>query len=937
MPDNYSVKAILSAEDKGFSSTFGKASGVLDSLESKVKSGLGFGILTGIGQQAFSAISSGVTGLVSEMNSSSAAWQTFNSNMKIFGKSESEINSVKSELQDFATKTIYSASDMASTYSQLAAVGTKNTDKLVKGFGGLAAAAENPQQAMKTLSQQATQMAAKPTVQWMDFKLMLEQTPAGIAAVAKQMGKSTSELVTDVQDGKVSTQDFFDAISAVGTNKSFTKLATQYKTAGQAMDGLKETLSNKLMPAFDAVSSKAIDGISKLIDNLGTIDAEGITKDITGAIDTVGPYFSAFADAAGTAAGAVGDAFGAIGSAIGDMLKDKDTLKTFKGVVKGVGDAIAYVAGIVKDHAKEIAQATPYIIGLAAGFKMFKAVKSVVPGVQGFTKAIGNLAGKALNKTAEQLTETAVSETVAGEASKTSAKDVLAAAAAFVALGVGVALISVGFALIAQSAIALANAGAPAIVIMVAMAAAIVGLAVGASILGPALTAGSIGFIAFGAAIALVGVGALLAAAALALIALVLPTLVEYGVQGATSILALSGAMVAFGAGALVAGAGCIVLGAGLIIVGAGALVAAAGVMALGVATLILGVAVLITAVGVMLLGSALPAVASGSLAAAGGMTAFGAATLLAMVGCLGLGVGLLLLAVGCIAAAAGLLAGTAVMIAFGAGVVVASAGTLILAAALLTVKGTMKSIATSAEESCSSLKSMKNSISFVNSALESLGSLAKSALNSLFSAFDNAESKAESSGQAIGNNIKSGIRSGLEALPVIANASMIGFNATLITARAAIQASGAYIAQGLAVGMSSQLAYVRSVASQLADAADQAIQAKAKIGSPSKVQIINGEFWGQGFAIGISNKAKAVKNAAVKLLSIPSLSTPDMAFSMSSGSLDDEYTYNQQAEYTINVPLSVDGREFAKATSEYTQEELNQKEKFNNKLKGVK
>ena len=43
-------------------------------------------------------------------------------------------------------------------------------------------AAENPQQAMKTLSQQGVQMAAKPTVAWQDFKLMLEQTPAGIAA-----------------------------------------------------------------------------------------------------------------------------------------------------------------------------------------------------------------------------------------------------------------------------------------------------------------------------------------------------------------------------------------------------------------------------------------------------------------------------------------------------------------------------------------------------------------------------------------------------------------------------------------------------------------------------------------------------------------------------------------------------------------------------------
>ncbi|MDT2771923.1 tape measure protein, partial [Enterococcus pseudoavium] len=142
------------------------------------------------GMGVFSVIQGGinlaknaVVGLGTELSASSATWKTFTGNMENLGKSKSEIASVKKELQDFATQTIYSASDMATTYSQLEAVGIKSSNKLVKGFGGLAAAAENPKQAMKTLSQQATQMAAKPTVQWMDFKLMLEQTPAGMAAV----------------------------------------------------------------------------------------------------------------------------------------------------------------------------------------------------------------------------------------------------------------------------------------------------------------------------------------------------------------------------------------------------------------------------------------------------------------------------------------------------------------------------------------------------------------------------------------------------------------------------------------------------------------------------------------------------------------------------------------------------------------------------------
>ena len=136
MAESYSVKAVLSALDKGFTSTLKSASNTVDSLGNKLKSGLGFGILTGIGQQAFASITSGARGLIGEMNSANAAWKTFAGNMQIMGKGEDEISAVKKELQSFAEQTIYNSSDMAQTYAQLAAVGTKNTTQLVKGFGG---------------------------------------------------------------------------------------------------------------------------------------------------------------------------------------------------------------------------------------------------------------------------------------------------------------------------------------------------------------------------------------------------------------------------------------------------------------------------------------------------------------------------------------------------------------------------------------------------------------------------------------------------------------------------------------------------------------------------------------------------------------------------------------------------------------------------------
>ncbi len=294
------VAATFTANINGYTSAMNKMQSATKSMSGKVsgsastggKSFIKMGALAGLGasvaSSAFNLIKGGIGSMVSELSNSSATWKTFTQNMQGIGKSTGQIDKVKSSLQDFAQKTIYSSSDMASTYSQLAAVGTKSTLKLVKGFGGLASAAKNPQQAMKTLSQQATQMAAKPMVQWQDFKLMLEQTPAGIAAVAKTMGISTKQLVANVQNGKVSTEEFFAAVAKTGTNKTFTKMAEQYKTVGQAMDGLRETLANKLQPAFNAVSQVGINAISKLVDAIGSIDAQGAANKMVSAFNSLG-------------------------------------------------------------------------------------------------------------------------------------------------------------------------------------------------------------------------------------------------------------------------------------------------------------------------------------------------------------------------------------------------------------------------------------------------------------------------------------------------------------------------------------------------------------------------------------------------------------------------------------------------------------------------
>ena len=482
MAESYSVKAILSAQDKGFTSAFKSAMSSANSLKSTLTSGLGFGIMAGIGQKALGTITSGIGGMVSELNSSSAAWKTFNGNMSMLGKGADEISSVKKELQAFAEDTIYSASDMASTYAQLSAVGIKSTDKLVKGFGGLAAAAESPKQAMKTLSQQATQMAAKPTVAWADFKLMIEQTPAGIAAVAKEMGMSTTELVQNVQDGKIATEDFFDAIAKVGTNDAFTKLATEYKTVDQAMDGLTETVSNKLAPSFDVLSGRAIKSLDGIINKFGELDGDAIAGKLTAFLDKASGYWNVLKTEASEVKAAFGDAFSAIGEDLGKItgaFGSTESISSFAGVMDSASGALQTFAGFLEDHSEVIAKLIPQIPKLVVAYKGFKIAKSVAPFVGAFTSAIAGLAGAGISKIAGKLFGISKGQKEIGVSSRESVKSTMESAKAFMMLGAGVALISGGFFLLAQGAKAVADSGPLAVGVLAGMAGAVLALSFG--------------------------------------------------------------------------------------------------------------------------------------------------------------------------------------------------------------------------------------------------------------------------------------------------------------------------------------------------------------------------------------------------------------------------------------------------------------------------
>lgn len=872
-----SVRAILSAVDRGFSSTMKQAMGIAGKLDKKTSSFM-TGILQGAGQQAFYMLSNGCRELVSEIDASNVAWKTFEGNMKILGKNDKQINKVRKSMQTYAEQTIYSSSDMASTYSQLAAVGVKSADKLVTGFGGLAAAAENPQQAMKTLSQQATQMAGRPTVAWQDFKLMLEQTPAGIAAVAKQMGMTTSELVSKIQAGEVKTKDFFNAIEKVGNSKGFTKLATSYKSAGQAMDGLKETIGNKLTPAYDALSKKAIGGIEGIIDKVSELDGEEIKDKVLAGIDKAMPYW-----------------------------------EQFKNVLSVVGSALKTVGSFLMEHSNILSKGIPIVLSMVAAYKGFQVVNTVVGGVKSFVGSITSLAGGTGSKISENLNKTATAQQNVGKVSQTSSTQMMASAKAFMMMGAGVLLIAAGFGILAMSAIKLAQAGPMAIAVMAGMVVALVGVSFAMAAVLKMLAPMSAQLMPAATAMLAMGAAVVLVAAGFAIMSYAAIKLANSG-----------GLAIGVMAGMVVAMAGLMALAA---VLGPALTAGAIGMLAFGAAVLLAGAGVALACVGLAQLAGVLPIIVAYGTQAAGAIMALGAGLMVFAAGALLAGAASLVLGAGFLVAAAGI-------IVFGAAMVGGAAGTVVMAGALKLVNSSMKSISSSAKTAQGSLKSMRGAVKTVESGLSAIGSKANSAMSKLKSAFSGAASDAKSAGKKVGTGFSGGVKSGMNTAKSAASAGVKAVTAKLKTGSSAARSAGTMISRGFANGMRSCLGQIRSAANEMVKAANKAIQAKAKIHSPSRVTMAFGEYYGEGYELGILGMVRDAKRAAEKLISVPTASVPTLAMAYEGG-LSSEYDYYRQNDYTIEVPLYVNGREFAKATSGDMENELNNRTRMSNRKQG--
>lgn len=204
-----------------------------------------------------------------------------------------------------------------------------------------------------------------------------------------------------------------------------------------------------------------------------------------------------------------------------------------------------------------------------------------------------------------------------------------------------------------------------------------------------------------------------------------------------------------------------------------------------------------------------------------------------------------------------------------------------------------------------------------------------------IVTAFKPAITGARTSGQTIGQNFASAISSKSGAVSGASRRLVSAVRSAL--SNVSTYQYGVYIGQGLANGIWSQLGNVRAAANALVAQAERAIRAKAMIHSPSKLTYQLGEYFGEGFTNGIENLTKDAWKAASDLVSIPAVNVPKMALAGWNTTLNDEYFYNDSAEYVIYVPVEIDGKEVATVTAPYTEAELAKRQKYRNRKQGIR
>ena len=937
MAESYSVEAVLSATDKNMTSTMKKALGAVQTFGDRVKSIVaGVGITKAIGASV-NVLSSSLDGAINRFDT----MQSYPKVMKSLGFSVEQSQKSVAKLNQSVQGLPTSLADVVTTSKSLSAVTgniDKATDTTIALNHAFLASGSSSEDASRGL-QQYSQMLAKGSVDIQSWRTLQETMAPALTKVAKKLGITSgnaNELYEALKNGTITFDQFNDAMIECDTEtggfaESALEASKGVKTSMTNIKSAVENLEQGFMSAMNnMMKSKALGG---LVDNLEKIKSkiydfrnsimettdDGLTWNFKPEVlEKASKAMDWLADRANNAKAmiqqfydgfmktdAVQNAitmFDKIKDAIGNVMDKLQDSKVFEQLGQDIGNIIAkvedvtskiadFVANLKTEDVKKFASAVKLLagafVGVKVGSKLTSTIKGVVGSAQsGYSKLksiIDKIKGIGGTEGAPTSSPSSSGVPDIGNASIQTAQKTSKAAQIINSAFEGI-----------SNVISSVCEGAKGIITGLGDAISNVFEGLGNGIKSALEGVGTV-IESFGTAISTVaqGIGQGLATAFTGLgtaIAMVPPT----------TWLALAAAILATGAAmALVGSQG---EGLQMVLEGVADVVSAFGPV---IKEVFEGISGVITSFGETV---------SGILNSVSGVIeSIGQSALNAGKGFKELAKGIQ---------------------------IITGLNLLDMGASLAAVAAGVGAIATASSgigDAGAQMMALVAAIGMVGTTFASTSAMVTSSLNSITSGMSAAEAKASTSGTAMGTKFTSGLKGSMSKSVSVVRSSCNNIISAFNACQSRAQYCGQMIGQGLANGLRASEGSVRAAAASLASAADAAIQAKAKIGSPSKVTKKDGMWIGKGLVLGLESMYSDVKRASEDLLYLPMMNAPKMAFGGIVSDLNSEYDYTNNAELTIETPLYINDREFARATYRANQNEFDKHSKFNERLRGNK
>lgn len=985
MAESYAVQAILSVKDHMSAALKGAASAA-DSLNGGFKRTIGTGALLQLGMRG---VNMALDTMKSHVGSAVDRYDQLNNFPKVMKNLGIATKDTKQAMKDLDKGISGLPTTMDTATAGVTRFVSKNNDikkstKYFLAMNNAITAGGMSTQVQSAAVEQLSQAYSKGKMDMQEWRSIQTAMPAQLNQVAKAMGMSTDALGEGLRNGTVSMDEFMDTMvrlneegidglasfedqakSATGGIKTaFTNLGTGV-TKGMAtcIGAIDKMLQNNGLPTIAESANKAKEKIIAVFDKL----AKGIEKiNLKGIIAGLTPAFEA--------------------------------LKT---VASGAGKVIGGVLKFMNKHAEGISSMIPLLIAGVGAFKAYKKVSSWLAPLESASETFkktgkaGDLAAKGTFKLKSGLGALAKMAGVAliiaslallakalqgiGKLGPTAVAPLIAFASAvsivaMVLASVGTKLqasttgIIVFAAAVAAMALAMApiaQTGLEGAAAMGAFGIVVAGLAVVFAALGTALTAGAVGILAFGAAIVLIGAGMRLATPfvqALTVmikqlgdtIAQIVPVIANAVSQIVTviggtlcNVMQTAGDVISQVVQSICDGFSTLADGFARVLDSIAGVIESVGNSARNAGEGFKSVAEgikMISELSLFDIGKALGSVATGI----GTISKKGANLPQVAAGMMGLMMAITMGAAGiaafnaALSALSGMIGGvvtnvTLLKAAFANFTIPApNVGPFIAAFASITAAAMMLVPALRS----AGLQAGAGLASGLSSGASRAAAAVRSATANITAAIRPLAALFMAVGLASGNGFANALRGGLQRAVAACRSAVVSINVTLQGAATGAYAAGRFIGIGLANGMRSQLSAVRAAAAALAAAAEKAIEAKAKIGSPSKVADKLGGWYGTGWVNGILGKVRAARKAAQQLLYVPKVATPDIAWATSgggSGQLYDQYNYGGGRTVVIEVPVELDGKTIAKVSAPYTQEELDKRETRAARKRGVR